>query len=89
MITNNILKIALRFHWYDETEIGNKRIEYRRICDTWTTQIWNKREILTHVRFQRGFQTPIRHQMFEIVKIDIGPCPIEGWNDQYYRIHFK
>jgi hypothetical protein len=26
---------------------------------------------------------------FDVEKIDIGDCPIEGWDDQYYRIHFK
>ena len=24
-----------------------------------------------------------------IVKIDIGPCPYDGWDGEYFRIHFE
>ncbi len=84
-----VLKLPLTHHWYDETESGNKRIEYRKICSHWKKLIWDKRNDLTHVRFQRGFQKPIKQMMFEITNIDIGECPIEGWDDEYYRIHFQ
>jgi hypothetical protein len=28
-------------------------------------------------------------QTYKVEKIDVGSCPIDGWDDQYYRIHFK
>lgn len=86
---STILKLPLTHHWYDETASGRKRVEYRVMSDHWKKLIWDKREQFTHVRFQRGFQKPIRQIAFEVERIDVGECPIDGWNDQYYRIHFK
>ena len=84
-----VLCLVLSFHWYDETESGRKRVEYRKMSTHWTKLIWGRRHEITHVRFQRGFMHNPPTLMFEVEKIDIGPCPIDGWNDQYYRIHFK
>lgn len=89
IIYKHVLKLPLTYHWYDETESGRKRVEYRQMSDRNTKLIWDKRDSLTHVRFQRAFTPPIRRQVFEIEKIDIGDCPIDGWDEQYYRIHFK
>lgn len=83
------LKLVQTFHWYDETQSGRKRVEYRKMSPHWKKLIWDKRAALTHVRFQRGFHPPIQQQTFAIAQIDIGSCPIDGWNDQYYRVFFK
>lgn len=82
-----ILDLVLTFHWYDLTKSGVKTIEYREMKDIWTKRIWNKREELTHVKFRRGYTT--RGLTRRIEKIDIGPCPIEGWEGDFYRIHFN
>lgn len=82
-----VLHLPLMYHWYDETELRGKRIEYREMTDRWWKLIWQKREELTHVRFSRGYTR--RTLIFKIDKIDIGPCPIEGWGEEYYRIHFS
>ena len=84
---------VLSFHWYDATVDGDKRIEYRSMTNPsgfrskWRNQIWDKREEITHVRFSRGYTSTTC--TYEVVKIDIGDCPIDGWDDQYYRVHFK
>ena len=82
-----VLHLVLTYHWYDETESGRKSVEYRAMTDRWRRQIWDRRDEITHVRFARGYTSTM--QTFEVEKIDVGSCPIEGWDDEYYRIHFK
>lgn len=87
------LKLTLTHLWYDETASGRKRVEYRSMTDEcgkpsrWYSQIWLKRHQITRVRFSRGY-TPTT-LLFDVVKIDIGPCPIPGWEGDFYRLHFK
>ena len=81
------LHLVLTYHWYDEIERGTKSIEYRAMTRQWASQIWQRRHEITHVRFARGYTSTMR--TFEVEKIDIGGCPIDGWDEQYYRIHFK
>jgi len=83
------LKLVLTNKWFDAHVDGSKRIEYRRMCAFWKTRIWDKRYELKNVRFQRAFNPPVKFAWFEIIKIDIGSCPIDGWGGNYYRVHFK
>ncbi len=87
------INLVLTNHWYDETAAGRKRVEYRVMTgggggpSQYLGQLWHQRHTLKRVRFSRGY-TPTT-QTFDIVKIDVGPCPIPGWSGEYYRIHFK
>jgi hypothetical protein len=82
-----LLHLVLTYHWYDETAHGSKRIEYREMTPRWRKLIFDKRDEITHVRFARGYTATM--QTYKVEKIDVGSCPIDGWNDQYYRIHFS
>ena len=86
-IDPSLLCLSLTFHWFDQTLTGGKRIEYREKTPRWMTQIFDIREQLKHVRFSRGY-TKIT-LTYAITKIDIGPCPIPGWDGDYIRIHFE
>jgi hypothetical protein len=81
-----VLHLVLTAHWYDETVRGAKRIEYRDITEHWLKRIWERRDKITHVRFSRGYTKTA--QTFRVRKIDLGRCPIPGWDGAYYRIHF-
>lgn len=88
------INLVLTNHWYDETAAGRKRVEYRSMINPedgspsrWLGELWHHRHTLEQVQFSRGY-TPTT-QTFDIVKIDVGPCPIPGWTGDYYRIHFK
>ena len=83
------LHLVLTEHWFDETKSGHKRTEYRAMSDHWQRLIWERREQLKHVKFQRAFAKNPQRMTFDISNIDIGPCPIPGWSGEYYRIHFK
>jgi len=82
---NKPLHLVLTYRWYDLTVSRKKRIEYRRMSARWKKMIWDKRDEITHVRFARGYTSTM--ETFEVSKIDIGDCTIDGWDGQYYRIH--
>lgn len=82
-----VLHLVLTHHWYDQTESGAKRTEYRAMTERWKRQIWERRDRITAVRFGRGYTS--RTLTRSVESIDIGPCPIPGWAGDYYRIHFS
>lgn len=82
-----LLHLVLTYNWYDETVKGSKRIEYREMTDRWRKIIWDKRSEYTHVRFARGYTSETT--TFSVTDITIGSCPIDGWDKEYFRIHFK
>lgn len=82
-----VLHLVLTHHWYDQTESGAKRTEYRTMTERWKRQIWDRRERITAVRFARGYTS--RTLTRSVESIDVGPCPIPGWSGDYYRIHFS
>ena len=79
------LNMVLTYHWFDEMVAGRKDVEYRAMTPHWKRLIWDRRERLLDARFSRGYtKTTITRPILEI---DIGPCPYEGWEENYYRIH--
>lgn len=80
-----ILHLVLTHHWYDEMVAGRKDVEYRAIKPHWTKMIWNRCGAITHVRFSRAYSSTTI--LRPVVGIDIGTCPDEGWDDDYYRIN--
>jgi hypothetical protein len=82
------LHLVLTRAWYDEVAAGTKRIEYRRICPHWKKMIWDRRDKIAQVRFQRAYAPNPPTSLFLVEKIDVGPCPYPGWDADYYRIHF-
>ncbi len=79
------LNLVLTYHWYDEYEAGNKRIEYRVMSENWRRKIWERRDEISSVRFQRGYTKTA--SVYAVQDIDVGPCPYDGWDDEYYRIY--
>lgn len=37
------------------------------------------------MRFQRGYTKTA--SVYAVQDIDVGPCPYDGWDDEYYRIY--
>ena len=83
------LKLVLTEHWYDEYVSGRKRIEYRVMSPHWKRLIWNRRDRIKRVQFQRAFKKNPPKSSYEVQRIDIGICHIDGWDDHYYRIFLK
>lgn len=81
------LHLVLTGHWFDETVSGRKRIEYRALKPIWLKRIWLRRAAIQTVTFSRGY-TSTKSIAYRVTKIDMGPCPIPGWEGAYFRIHF-
>ena len=81
------IHLVITGHWFDQVLHRNKDVEYRQIKPRWTKQIWDKRDTLKTVVLHRGYTSTVIRA--EIILIDIGPCPYQGWEDDYYRIHFE
>jgi len=82
-----MLNLVLTYRWYDKIEDGSKLIEYRAMSPKWDRDIWQKRGTIKKVRFQRAYTKT--HLFKDVEKIDIGKCPYDGWDDDYYRIHLR
>lgn len=80
------LVLTLKYHWFDLTLSGSKTVEYRAMTSNWKRRIWERRHDLKEVCFYRGYTS--QNVTKRITLIDIGPCPIEGWEGDFYRIHF-
>lgn len=83
------LNLVLTEHWFDEIESGRKRIEYREMSDHWKRLIWDRRDRITHVRFQRAFNKGAKKLTFMVDAISVGKCPYDGWDECYYKIMFR
>lgn len=96
-----VLHLVLAYKWYDMIEAGEKVVEYRAMSDHWRKRLelgrleaggisrrsGKKRgRGYTHVRFARGYTA--RTQIFGIRKIDVGSCPYDGWDGDFFRILF-
>lgn len=82
-----VLHLVLTNYWFNATVYTDKRIEYREMTPHWKRRIWDKRHKITTVRFSRGYTKEVVE--YAVDRIDVGPCPIEGWDGEYYRIHFS
>lgn len=81
-----VLHLVLTGHWFGEVASGRKTVEYRKITPHWSQRL-AKRDY-THVCFSRGYTSKVRITR-RITAIDTGPCPYEGWDGIYYRVHFE
>jgi hypothetical protein len=66
---------------------GRKRIEYREMSRRWMQLIYDRKDQIKKIRFARGYTKTTT--TYDVDKIDIGSCPIYGWDGKYIRIHFK
>lgn len=88
----------LKREWYDKIASGEKTVEYRKNCRYWDVRL---RKAMMHTRglilprqqylavFRLGYSRKHPDIVRRIVKIDIGPCPYDGWDGDYFRIYFK
>lgn len=81
------LLLVLTYHWYDEIAAGRKRVEYRTMSPHWRRLIWERRHELKTVTFRRGYTNTSLCR--RITHIDTGACPYDGWDGEYYLIHFE
>lgn len=87
----------LKKEWYDRIANGDKTVEYRAVTPYWHARlvkgIRNFTGVLTpkdwFAVFRLGYSSRHPDIVRRITKIDIGPCPYDGWDGEYFRIHFE
>lgn len=79
------IHLMLSYYWWDAMAHGCKDIEYRRICPQWQRLIWERRHLIERAIFHRAYTATSLIRPVEL--IDIGPCPYEGWEGDFYRLH--
>ena len=79
-----VVHLVLTYHWFDEMVNLRKHVEYRAMTPHWKRLIWDRRNEIAAARFSRGYtaETILR----PIIGIDVGPCPYNGWDGDYYRL---
>jgi hypothetical protein len=82
--TLKVVHLVLTYHWFDEMVNLRKHVEYRAMTPHWKRLIWDRRNEIAAARFSRGYtaETILR----PIIGIDVGPCPYNGWEGDYYRL---
>ena len=79
-----VVHLVLTYHWFDEMVNLRKHVEYRAMTPHWKRLIWDRRNEIAAARFSRGYtaETIVR----PVIGIDVGPCPYNGWDGDYYRL---
>ena len=79
-----VVHLVLTYHWFDEMVNLRKHVEYRAMTPHWKRLIWDRRNKIAAARFSRGYtaETIVR----PVIGIDVGPCPYNGWDGDYYRL---
>lgn len=90
----------LKYPWYAEIANGMKAVEYREVKPYWTKRMKNLLgDVPTKERtiwpsnllavFRCGYGRMHRDIVRRVMWIDVGACPYNGWDGEYYRINFE
>lgn len=91
----------LKREWYDKIASGEKTVEYRKLSRYWRYRLLFSPYLMhkngeclvpdgyVFAVFRLGYSRKHPDIVRRIVKIDIGPCPYDGWDGEYFRIQFE
>ena len=82
-----MLNLAITHKRYEKLKLASEWIEYRKMTPHWGRHLWAKRDEINQVRFKKGYTKD--GMVKNVLLIDIGHCPYDGWDSSYYRIHIK
>jgi len=81
--------LSFKRKWFAKVWNGEKTVEYRAVTPKYkklATWIENARGVF--MVFYIGMMPTGPRILVQVSKIDIGKCPLEGFDGDYYRIHF-
>lgn len=92
METARCVILPLKRVWFARIWNGEKNVEYREKKPYWDKRIrnWMRDEPgMKHgVVFQIGYSNSGPRMFADVYKVDVGKCPYDGWDGEFYRIHF-
>lgn len=83
------LVLNMKREWLAKVWNGEKTVEYRERKPYWDRRIgdWvGKRG--KFVLMVWGYRRDTPAVLLQVDRVDIGKCPYEGWDGEYYRLHF-
>lgn len=83
------LVLNMKREWLAKVWNGEKTVEYRERKPYWDRRIggWVGQRG-KFVLMVLGYRRDTPAVLLRVDKVDIGPCPYEGWTGEYYRLHF-
>lgn len=81
--------LSFKRKWFAKIWNGKKTVEYRTVTPKYkrlATWIGKPRGVF--MMFYIGMMKTGPRMLVQVSKIDIGKCPLKGFDGDYYRIHF-
>lgn len=82
--------LSFKRKWFAKIWNGEKSVEYRSVTPKYkklAEWIGNARGVF--MMFYIGMMRTGPRLLVQVTAIDIGPCPLEGFDGEYYRISFE
>ena len=85
------LILNMKRRWFARVWNGEKTVEYREAKPYWAKRIgdWVGEHCSKFVEMRLGYKRDTPVMMLQVNRVDIGTCPYEGWDGDYYRLHFR
>ena len=83
--------LSFKRKWFAKIWNGEKTIEYRAVSPRYrrlADWVGKGRSRGVFMMFYIGMMSTGPRLLVQVSKIDVGKCPIEGFDGDYYRIHF-
>lgn len=81
--------LSLKRKWFAKIWNGEKSVEYRAVTPKYkrlAAWIGDARGVF--MMFYIGMMKTGPRMLVQVSKIDVGKCPLEGFDGEYYRIQF-
>lgn len=83
-------RLSFKRKWFAKIWNGEKNVEYRSVSPKYKRLAdWVGNAKGVFMMFYIGMMATGPRMLVQVSRIDIGKCPIEGFDGDYYRIHFE
>ena len=84
------LVLNMKREWLAKVWNGEKLVEYREKKPYWDKRLanWVGDRCGRFVLMVWGYRKKTPAVLLQVNRVDIGPCPYNGWVGEYYRLHF-
>lgn len=83
------LVLNMKREWLAKVWNGEKIVEYREKKPYWDKRLanWVGDRCGRFVLMVWGYRKKTPAVLLQVNRVDIGPCPYNGWVGEYYRLH--
>ena len=82
--------LSFKRYWFAKIWNGEKVVEYRKVTPKYKRLAdWVGNDRPRFMMFYIGMMPTGPRLLVQVSKIEIGPCPIKGFDGDHYIIHFE